>query len=120
MCADTTQLTTLKDIFYRISKSTKLLVNYNNHLLSQLIFMITGLLVYPTFGVVEKDTMFFTYLGLPMRTTGPRIDDLMPIVSGMDNKLSNTACMLTYVGRLIHMKSVISFRPIFCMWSIKV
>lgn len=55
-----------------------------------------------------------------MRSTRQRIDDLMPIVSRLDKKLSNLASMLTYAGRLIHLNYIISSMSIFSMCSINV
>ena len=42
----------------------------------------------------------FTYLGLPMGTTKPRISDLMPLVDRMERRLSTSSAMLNQGSRL--------------------
>lgn len=64
--------------------------------------------------------MPFTYLGLPMGSTRPKVEDLMPMVSRLDIRLSGIASMMTYSGRLIHLKAIISALPIFAMCCIRV
>lgn len=55
-----------------------------------------------------------------MVTIKPRIEDLMPITCRVDRKFSGIASMMTYVGRLVHLKSMISAMSIFAMCSIKI
>ena len=42
----------------------------------------------------------FTYLGLPLGTTRPRIVDLMPLVGTLERRLTATSCMLNQGSRL--------------------
>jgi hypothetical protein len=42
----------------------------------------------------------FTYLGLPMGTTKPRMDDLTPMMDKVERKLSGCATWLSCTGRL--------------------
>jgi hypothetical protein len=46
------------------------------------------------------ETLPFTYLGLPLGTTRPSVDDLMPLVSRLDKILSGISSIMTYTGRL--------------------
>jgi hypothetical protein len=50
-------------------------------------------------------TLPFTYLGLPLGTTGPLVQDLSPILTRLEH--------LTYAGRLILVNSVFSALPTF-------
>lgn len=60
--------------------------------------------------------MPFTYLGLPMGTTRPRVD----MVSRLGRRLAGIATMMSYSGRLTHLKSVVATLPMFAMCSIRV
>ena len=42
----------------------------------------------------------FTYLGLPLGTTRPRIVDLMPLVDTLERRLTASSCMLNQGSRL--------------------
>lgn len=61
----------------------------------------------------KKEVMPFTYLGLPMGTTTPKVDDLMTMVSRLDKRLSGIASMMSYTGRSTHLKDVVVALPIF-------
>ncbi|EMS65860.1 hypothetical protein TRIUR3_17105 [Triticum urartu] len=50
----------------------------------------------------------------------PRVDDLMPMVSMLDKRLSSIASMMSDVGRLVHLKDVVFALPIFAMCYIRV
>lgn len=45
-------------------------------------------------------TMPFTYLGLPMGTTKPRMEELTPLMDRVERRLSGCATWLSYSGRL--------------------
>lgn len=55
-----------------------------------------------------------------MGSTRPKIDDLMPMVSRLDVRLSGIAPMISYAGRLVHLKVVVNALPIFAMCNIRV
>jgi hypothetical protein len=44
----------------------------------------------------KRENMPFTYLGLPMGSTKPKVDDLMPIICIIDKKLAGISNMLAY------------------------
>jgi hypothetical protein len=76
---------------------------------------------------LELSTMFgcvpeslpFTYLGFPMGTTRPRMDDLIGILKIIDKRLVGIADTLSYDGRLIVVKSIISVIPNYGMCILK-
>jgi len=45
-------------------------------------------------------SMPFTYLGLPMGTTKPKMEDLTPMMDSVERRLSGCATWLSYTGRL--------------------
>ena len=52
-----------------------------------------------TFGC-DIGSMPFTYLGLPMGTTKPKIDDFTPMMDRVERRLSACSTWLSYSGRL--------------------
>ena len=67
----------------------------------------------------KTESMPFTYLGLPMGTTKPKIDDFIGIIERIDRRLIGIADTLSYDGRLIVVKSIISSIPNFAFCTIK-
>ena len=55
-----------------------------------------------------------------MGSTRPKVSDLMPMVSRLDHRLAGIATMMSYSGRLIHLKSIVAALPIFAMCCIRV
>ena len=66
------------------------------------------------------ESLPFTYLGLPLGTTKPRIDDLIGIIERIDRRLVGIADTLSYDGRLVVVKSIISSIPNYAMCTFKV
>jgi hypothetical protein len=65
-------------------------------------------------------SMPFTYLGLPLGTTRPTIQDLSPIVDHLEHRLNASARFLDYGGRLQLINSVLSILPNHYLCSLKV
>lgn len=72
-----------------------------------------------TFGC-QVGSLPFTYLGLPMGTTKPRIDDLSPIMDRVERKLSACSTWLSYSGRLQMVNSAITPIVTYTLCTIKV
>ena len=62
--------------------------------------------------------MPFTYLGLPLGTTRPTMQEFSPLLTKMERKLSGVSKFLSYQGRLIMVNSVFSALPMYYMCSI--
>ena len=62
---------------------------------------------------VSNWTLPFTYLGLPLGTTKPRIDDCMPLMDRTDRRLTPISSFLTQAGRLQLVNFVLSSLPIY-------
>jgi hypothetical protein len=61
----------------------------------------------------------FTYLGLPLGTTRPLVQDLTPILTRLEKHLMGVSRFLTHAGRLIMVNLVTSALSTFCMCSLK-
>jgi hypothetical protein len=63
--------------------------------------------------------MPFTYLGLPMGTTRPTVQDLAPLANNVERRLNACSRFLNYGGRLTFVNSVLSALPTFYMCMLK-
>jgi hypothetical protein len=72
-----------------------------------------------TFGC-SVGTLPFAYLGLPLGTTRPNIQDLTPIVDQLERRLNASARFLDYGGRLQLINSVLSSLPNHYLSSLKI
>jgi hypothetical protein len=118
--ADMEQLDNLKDILSNFTISTGLKINYQKS--SMIPINITTercQLLANHFGC-KRESLPFTYLGLPMGTTRPRVDDLVPMICKVDKRLSGLSNMMSYSARLVTIKAVISAMPSHAMCAIKV
>ena len=66
----------------------------------------------------QVGTLPFTYLGLPVGTTKPRIQDLIPVVDRVERRLSASSCLLNQGARLQLLPSVFSSLPIYFLCSL--
>lgn len=52
--------------------------------------------------------MPFTYLGLPLGTTKPNVEDFMPLLNKIEKRMMGLNKFLHYSGRLIQVNSILS------------
>jgi hypothetical protein len=64
--------------------------------------------------------MSFTYLGLPMGTTKPRVEHFAPLMNRVEMQLTSISSMLTYAGKLQLVNLVLSSLPTFTMCSVAI
>ena len=89
--ADARQLVFLKALLHNFAESTGLKVNYSkSHMYPINVSNERMAHLASTFGC-DIDTMPFTYLGLPMGTTKPRIEYFTPMMDRVERRLS--ACL---------------------------
>jgi len=62
----------------------------------------------------------FTYLGLPMGTTKPRVEHYAPLMNRTERRLTATSNFLTHAGRLQLVNSILSSLPTYAMCSLQV
>jgi hypothetical protein len=114
------QLANLKDILNQFSDATGLKVNYNKTYLVPInISKEEAQTLAASFGC-KVESLPFTYLGLPLGTTKPSVDDLMPLVSRLDKRLSGISSMLSYTGRLTLLNTTLNAIPMYAMCTIKI
>jgi hypothetical protein len=65
-------------------------------------------------------TMPFTYLGLPLGTTKPTVQDLSPLLDKVGRRLNACSRFLSYAGRLTYIDSMLSALPTFYMCTMKI
>jgi len=65
-----------------------------------------------TFGC-STGSLPFSYLGLPLGSTKPRIDDYLPLISRCEKRLVSTSLFLSQPGRLQITNSVFTALPTF-------
>ena len=114
------ELFCLKGLLQSFSNSTGLKINYAKS--SMVPLNITNdhaEMLAQTFGC-RLATLPFTYLGLPLGTTKPRVDDYMPLMNKTERRLSSISSMLTYAGRLQLVNSVLSSLPTYTMCSLDI
>src|SRR4051812_24158228 len=99
MPAEVQQVVVLKKALQRFSETTGLDINYNKS--SMIPINIDDACVAQlaaAFGC-QVGKLPFTYLGLPVGTTRPKIVDLLPLVDCMERRLTASSCFLTERGR---------------------
>jgi hypothetical protein len=102
------QLHTMQNILQAFAQSTGLHINFNKTQLYPInISAEKALEMADTIGC-RVGSMPFTYLGLPMGTTRPTVEDLMPLVCAVERRLSSSAHWLTYGGRLTYVNTAIT------------
>lgn len=63
----------------------------------------------------EVGSLPFTYLGLPLSLTKPRVIDFSPLVNRCERRLAATSVFLNQAGKLEVTNSIFSTLPTFCM-----
>ena len=67
----------------------------------------------------ELGTLIFTYLGLPLGLTKPKVVDFLPPVTKCERRLAYTSAFLSQAGRLEVTNSIFTSFPMFCMSTFK-
>lgn len=97
--ADKGRLLALKGMLHIFSQSTDLEVNYHKYFMIPInvdAAQISNLAM--AFGC-QVGKMPFTYLGLPVGTTRPKMVDLMPLVDCMERRMTASPSFLNQGGR---------------------
>jgi len=120
MEGDLVQLFFLKTVLSNFSQSTGLKVNYNKSLMLPINVPEQRLkLLANTFGC-QTGTLPFTYLGLPLGTTKPRIIDFLPLVNKCERRLGGISDLLNQAGRLQVTNAVFSSLPTYYMCTLEI
>ena len=109
------QILTLKNLLQEFSNSTGLMVNYSKSMLVpvNVVENRTSLLA-QLFGCVVG-SLPFTYLGLPLGLTKPKVIDFLLLVTKCERRLAFTSSFLSQAGRLEVTNSIFTSFPMFFM-----
>ena len=113
------QLLSLKNLLHVFSLATGLHVNYAKSCLMPVNIDEDRLSALAnTFGCATG-SLPFTYLGLPLGSSRPTVQDLSPVVDQMQRRLNASVRFLDYGSRLTFINSVLSSMPIHFLCSLK-
>ena len=119
MKASQRELFTLKGLLESFSQSTGLRVNYRKSCLVPLnLSAEKAQQLAGVFGC-KLESLPFTYLGLPMGTTKPRVEHFGFIMNKVERRLTVTSNLLSHAGRLQLVNSVISSLPTYAMCTLQ-
>ena len=90
-------------------KSTLILMNCEDDLTNEL----------ANISECKIGNMPFTYLGLPLGTNKPSIEDLMSLVCSVEQRLTSTLSMMSYGAKLSQLNTVITSLTIFALCTLK-
>jgi len=105
------ELFTLKGLLESFSQSTGLRVNYKKSCLMPLNLSTEKAHQLAGFFGCKLESLPFTYLGLPMGTTKPRVEHFGFIMNKVERRLTATSNSLSHAGRLELVNSVLSSLP---------
>ena len=94
------QLLAIKDMLIIFNSSTRLRVNFSKSSMIPINVPEEEVASLAFAFGCSIGQMPFTYLGLPIRTTRPRIQDLIPLVDKVERRLSASSAMLNQGARL--------------------
>lgn len=94
------QIVALKNMLLDFQASTGLKVNFHKSCILPINVDTVETARLATLFGCQVGSLPFTYLGLPVGTTKPRIQDLVPVVDRMERRLTTTSCFLSQGSRL--------------------
>ena len=107
------------DLLETFSSSTGLKVNFNKSMLVPInLSDDRATLLAQSFGCV-LGSLPFTYLGLPLGTTKPKLIDFLPLVTRCERKLTCTSSFLSKAGRLEVTNAIFTSLPMYYMSTFK-
>jgi hypothetical protein len=120
MRASQMELLYLKAILESFAQSTGLRVNYAKSCMVPLNLTEEEALIMAGVLGCKLQQMPFTYLGMPMGTTKPRVEHFAPMMNRVARQLTSISSMLTYTSELQLVNSVLSSWPTFTMCTVSV
>jgi hypothetical protein len=102
------QLINLKNILGAFSISTGLKVNFAKSSIVPINVESEKMAGLAAVFDCQVGAMPFTYLGLPLGTTRPTVDEYMPLLNWIEKRMMGISSLLTYAGRLIMVNSGLS------------
>lgn len=108
-----TQVSHLKDILQSFSSSTGLKVNFSKSMMVPLNTPDEKMDLLISVVNCQKGSLPFTYLGLPLGTTKPNLENFLPLLQKVEKRLSCTSFFLSQEGKLEMVNSVFSSSTIY-------
>ena len=115
MEADAKQIICLKALLQTFASSTGLKVNFHKSMMVPLNLSEERAEHFTRTLGCKQGSMPFTYLGLPLGTTKPPIESFLPLVEGVERRLSGIANFLNTTGKLEMVKTVLASITTFMM-----
>lgn len=119
MEACSNQLFFLKSLLNSFASSTGLKVNYAKSMMVPINVSKDRLSHLANIFGCSTGSFPFTYLGLPLGLTKPRVEDFWPLISKCERRLASTANFLSQAGRLELTNLVFAALPTFFMCSFR-
>jgi hypothetical protein len=119
LSAESDQVLMLKEILHKFGLSTGLQVNFQKSLIIPLNVEPQRTASLAAIMGCQVGSLPFPYLGLPLGTTRPCIKDLLPIVNGLERRLTATSIFLSQGARLQLISSALSSMPLHFLLSLK-
>jgi hypothetical protein len=119
MPADTDQVVIMKEILEQYAMSTGLKINFHKSSLVPINLTENSAAVIADSLGCKIASMPFTYLGLPLGTTKPSVQDLMPLVDRIERRVSATFMLMSYSGKVTLINSLLTSIATFTMCSIQ-
>ena len=110
-----TQLEILKEILNIFTLATGLKVNFNKFFMVPINLEEEKLDLLAASFNCAKGSLPFTYLGLPLGITKPKVEDFLPLVSKCERRLQAISMFLSQEGRLQMTNAVFTAMPMFQM-----
>jgi hypothetical protein len=114
------QLFFLKAILNSFATSTGFRVNYNKSNMYPINVNPEKMEILSRTLNCQIGAMSFTYLGLPLGLSKPRIQQFLPLIQRIEKRLSCSSNFLSQAGRLELVNSVFSALPTFFMCTLKI
>jgi hypothetical protein len=117
--ADEAQLLCLKDLLETYASSTGLKVNFSKSSMIPINMSSERATLLALAIGCAIGAMPFTYLGLPMGTTRPTVEEYFPLLNKIGRKMMGFNKLLSYDGCLILVNSVLSALPTYYLCTFK-
>lgn len=111
----TRQLQVLKDILNVFTQGTSLQVNYSKSMMVPISQPLDKLELLATSFNCAKGSLPFTYLGLPLETTKPKVEDFLPLITKCERRLQATLFFLSKAAKLQMTNVVFTSLPMYQM-----
>ena len=113
MQADTRQLVCLKALLNTFASDTGLKVNYQKSVMVPINMQEERAHLFAGTLNCQLGQFPFTYLGLPLGLYKPTVEKCLPVVNKVARRLAGIATFMTYAGRLLMVKTILTSLTIF-------